>query len=59
MKKQRLFAIVKTADGKIERREVRRTNDMCKVYDGYVKSINGLYVPKILREYKKDVLGYE
>ena len=55
----KLFALVRTADGKIEKREVIKKTETSRLYDGYIKSVTGLYVPKILKDYKNDSLYHK
>lgn len=46
IKRPRLMQMVRTRDGKTVGRVVKRSSETWKKYDGYVKSLQGLYVPK-------------
>lgn len=47
----RLWAIVKMPDGTLQKRLVKKDSSTLKKYEGYTKSLQGLYVPpSIARE---------
>lgn len=50
-----VMAIVRTPDGKLVKKPLQRDNNNCKLYDGYVKSLSGLYVPKVLQDWQMEI----
>lgn len=50
-----VFALVRKPDGRVVRQPLRRDSNNCKLYDGYVKSLSGLYVPSILHDWHYEI----
>lgn len=52
----KLFALVKLPNGQLVKKEVKREAETSKLHHGYVQAISGLYVPKVLEEYRQYVI---
>ena len=52
-RRPRLYAIIKQPDGTLVKQPVRRVSNASKLYDGFVKGISGLYMPRIVAEFFK------